>query len=177
MHPKLNHHFFDHHRGSAAPPTPPLSCRMFTEINAPFVESSLLRTSWGGGPLAFRTPLTGLNGLFVESSLSQCVFLSSFVSLSLFVSPFFCMFISLYRSVSFSEPLSLFLSLSLSLSLSLIICIFLFIACESAAPAAKSVPYLARVLRLPQSLALRKCCTHLCPQIGNFCPDSKYPLF
>ena len=50
--------------GLPPPPTPLLICRMLTELNTPLVESSLLRTSWGGAAAEIAAP-------FAESSLRQ----------------------------------------------------------------------------------------------------------
>ena len=118
-------------------------------------------------------------------SLSLCLYLSLFVFPCLSLSfSFSCSFLvlssSLSLSLSFTFSLSLFLLLSLSLflssfslSLSLSLLSFSFSLdlakvctchaictrpCESAAPATKSVPDLAKVLRLPRNLypTLRK---------------------
>ena len=45
--PYLNHHFFRHHGGGGTP-NPPAFEIFYRDLIAPLVESSILRTSWGG---------------------------------------------------------------------------------------------------------------------------------
>ena len=177
--PLLNHQFFEHHRrGGRSPPNPPAGFKLFTEINPPFVESSHLQSfSLSVCPSFF---LSFSLSPFLPFSLSPFLpfSLSPFLPFSL--SPLLPFSLSPFLPFSFSFPLSLSLSLFLSLFLSFLpfsACLFLLfflyrlrkccacretctVPCESAALAAKSVPYLAKKLRLPRNLyrTLRKSC-------------------
>ena len=138
--------------GLPPPPTPPLIFRMFAEITAPFAESSLLRssppfvelsllgTSWGGGcalpppptPLLIRRMLTELSAPLVEFSLPRT---------------------SWGGCRPPNPPADLMLRLRQTLHRTLrkcCACREIGTSCESAAPAVKSGPHLAKVLHLPR---------------------------
>ena len=180
--------------GCRAPPNPPLIVRMLTQITrpGPLVKSSLLRT--GGLPppqpprLVFIECLQRLTRPLLNHHFFDLLFF--FVNF-LFVCLSFSLSLSLYLSLSvfslFLSPLFFYLFLvfmPLALSLyRLRKCCACHKLCtvhgESAAPAAKSAPHLAKVLRLPRNpyLTLRKCYFrpigkgHLDPQK---CPHSQY---
>ena len=126
----------------------PLICRKLTVINAPFAESSLLRSSspllnhhsfehHGGGcppptPLLICRMLTELSAPLVESSLPRT---------------------SWGGCRPPNPPADLMLRLRQTLHRTLrkyCACRKIRTSCESAAPAAKSGPHLAKVLHLPR---------------------------
>ena len=180
MQPLLNHHFFIIPRGAArggCPPTPRLISRMFAEINAPFVESSHLRSFFLSFIisffLSFFLPFSLLLSVYAAPAAKSVPYLAAKWCACHEICTVHCesaapatksvlhiakalplpqnLHLTLRKCCTYHTPHAKVLRLPRNLRLTLRKFCTCHEICTSIAPATKSVPDLAKVLRLPRT--------------------------